>query len=425
MTPDANSLVRTHGLEALRLAADAAHHFSPNAANPTAISATPYPWHEPEDIPVRPWVYGRLLIRQAVSVTVAPGGVGKTSLLVAEALAMASGRSFLDETLPAGALRVWLLNLEESEDEMIRRVQATALHHDIRPDDIAGRLFISVDPGNPLLTASADHPGQINEAAFEMLEHEIRQKRIDVVIVDPFVSTHALDENANGPVDRLVKRWGGLADRTRCAVHIVHHTRKGDGTIGSESARGAKALVDAARMVRALNPATADDLDLLGLQPDVRAFSARRDKQNMAAGHDDRTWYIVRAVSLGNGPPADEVGVVATISTVKSGEGRLSASVIDAVRSRLAEKDHGFHPNSGDWAGLAIAPILQLNPEDATGRRRLRHAIGAMVQAGHLDCVDVRDSRAGRYRKVVRVSSTSLPPQFEDDGVDACGGVDA
>ena len=62
-----------------------AHHaeFSRSRADrlPTA-----FVWRDPSTIPPRPWLYGRHLIRKQVSVTVALGGVGKSSLMICEAL---------------------------------------------------------------------------------------------------------------------------------------------------------------------------------------------------------------------------------------------------------------------------------------------------------------------------------------------------
>src|SRR4030081_1676596 len=58
---------------------------------PATIRATPYTWIAPTTIPRRDFVYGRHLIRKFVSATVAPGGIGKSSLVITEALAMVSG----------------------------------------------------------------------------------------------------------------------------------------------------------------------------------------------------------------------------------------------------------------------------------------------------------------------------------------------
>src|SRR5689334_14262923 len=76
------------------------------------IRATPFKWTDPSKLPLRKWLYGRHLIRRFVSATVAPGGFGKSSLIMAEALAMVSGRALMGDQ-PAGALRVWQCNLED------------------------------------------------------------------------------------------------------------------------------------------------------------------------------------------------------------------------------------------------------------------------------------------------------------------------
>ena len=82
-------------------------------------------WIEPKELPRREWVYGRHLVRGFVSCTIAPGGIGKTALLCAEALAMVTGRPLLGDA-PQGRLRVWLVNLEDPIDELRRRIAATA-----------------------------------------------------------------------------------------------------------------------------------------------------------------------------------------------------------------------------------------------------------------------------------------------------------
>lgn len=64
--------------------------------------------------------YGRHLIRKQVSVTFAPGGVGKSSLTICEALAVASERELPGDWTAKG-LKVWLYNLEDPRDEMDRR----------------------------------------------------------------------------------------------------------------------------------------------------------------------------------------------------------------------------------------------------------------------------------------------------------------
>ena len=60
------------------------------AADAQPIIATPFTWRAEEEIPRRMWLYGKHLLRRFVSVDVAAGGTGKSSVKIGEALAMAS-----------------------------------------------------------------------------------------------------------------------------------------------------------------------------------------------------------------------------------------------------------------------------------------------------------------------------------------------
>lgn len=169
------------------------------------LKATPFEWRNPATLPPRQWVYGRHLIRRFTSVTVAPGGVGKSSLTICEALAMVSGRNLLGDTIPA-PLRVWILNLEDPRDELERRITATMLHHSIQPEDVAGKLFVDSGRERGLCTATQGREGvQINVPEVEALVAEIKARGIDVLIVDPFVSSHRVSENDNGAIDVVAK----------------------------------------------------------------------------------------------------------------------------------------------------------------------------------------------------------------------------
>jgi RecA-family ATPase len=96
--------------------------------NAVTITATPYVWRSPESIPERQWIYGRILSRGSLSMLVAPGASGKTALTAGMALAMASGRNLLGQTVWNGRKRVWLWNLEDSAEELDRLIQAGCKH---------------------------------------------------------------------------------------------------------------------------------------------------------------------------------------------------------------------------------------------------------------------------------------------------------
>jgi hypothetical protein len=120
-----------------------------------AIAATSFTWMDPAAIPPRRFIYGRHYIRQFASLTVSPGGVGKSSLVIAESLAMVTGKPLLG-IAPEERVKVWLLNGEDPDDENARRVMASVVHYGIKREEFEGRLF--VDSGRRMPVVIAEQP---------------------------------------------------------------------------------------------------------------------------------------------------------------------------------------------------------------------------------------------------------------------------
>src|SRR4051812_28338056 len=139
--------------------AEAAAAASPTpTARAPAIRATQFRWIDPSTLPRRQFLYGRHLIRGYCSTTVAPGGAGKSSLGMAEDLAMVTGRALLGEQ-SAGRLRVWHVNLKHPEDELRRRFAAAALHYRVSAEDIGDRLFIDSGRNTEIVIATESRDG--------------------------------------------------------------------------------------------------------------------------------------------------------------------------------------------------------------------------------------------------------------------------
>src|SRR5262249_2622558 len=92
------------------------------------------------EIPRRECLYVDHYFRKFVSGTVAPGGVGKSSLDIAEAIAMMLRKEWFGPA-PETALKCWYVNGEEPEDEMERRIAAACTHHGVDARELEGRLF--------------------------------------------------------------------------------------------------------------------------------------------------------------------------------------------------------------------------------------------------------------------------------------------
>ncbi|MDG6746574.1 AAA family ATPase, partial [Staphylococcus aureus] len=147
------------------------------------------------------------------------------------------------------------------------------------------------------------------------LRAELLARKIDVLIVDPFVSSHSVEENDNNAIDTIVKEWARLAKRTNCAIVLVHHSKKlGSMKVTAEASRGASSLVNAARSTLVLNRMDDQEAERFMIDGDDekrRLFTVQDDKHNRAPA-EKAEWYRMASVDLGNfdGEHSDSVGVV-------------------------------------------------------------------------------------------------------------------
>lgn len=368
------------------------------------IKATPYSWTSPESLPMREFVYGKHLIRKFVSATVAPGGVGKSSLETTDALAMVSGQD-LAGVQPHGRSRVWLWNLEDPLDEVRRHVQATARHFGLSAADLEGYLFVDSGRDQRLVVAKTDrNQATIVEPVVESLVSELIARQIDVLIIDPFVSCHEVPENDNGGMDRVVKLWGRVADRAGCAIELVHHTRKnssGDTEITVESSRGGKALTDGCRSVRVLNRMSKEEGEKAGVESARQYFRTYIDKQNLAPAAEHSDWFKIESVNLGNGPfgHGDSVGVVAPWKWPDL-MADVTVSDLRKVQTVISKGRYRENFQAANWAGKAVAEAMGLDVEK--DRRKIAHLIKTWVGTGVLQKVQAQDEK-GNLRPFIEV----------------------
>ncbi|MGA4553554.1 AAA family ATPase [Methylorubrum aminovorans] len=370
------------------------------------IEATPFQWCEPAKIPPREWVYGRHLIRRYVSTTVAPGGLGKSSLALVEAVAMVSGKDLLGER-PTEPLRVWYWNGEDPADELQRRVMAVALHYGLRPQDIGTRLFINSGRDTEIVIAQQNRDGvTVAAPVVEAIQATIRENKIDVVIIDPFVSSHRVSENDNGAIDRVAKTWAKIAEETNCAVELIHHARKTNGAeVTIEDSRGAVALLSAARSARTLNGMTKEEAERAGVENRRAHFRVDNGKANLAPPPKGSTWFKMESVALGNGPlnsDGDHIGVVTNWAWPDPLE---SLSVADLQAAQAAVRAGGpwrENVQAKDWVGIPIAQALKLDPTNKADRERIKRTLKVWIDNGMFAVVTGYDEKS-RPRPFIEV----------------------
>src|SRR3546814_1070869 len=120
---------------------------------------------------------------------------------------------------------------------------------------------------------------EIDAAVADGIVAELLARQVDVLTVDPFVSSHGLsDENDNAAMDMVAKQWGRIAKAANCSVVLVHHSKKLNGAdVTMESSRGASSLGDAARGGLALNTMKPEEACIFGIAPDKRRQFFRAD----------------------------------------------------------------------------------------------------------------------------------------------------
>ena len=356
------------------------------AARREALAPRPLNFGNILQLPPRDWVYGRHLIRKFISVTVAAGGTGKTALTLAEAMAMATGRPLLGQETKK--LRVWVWNLEDPLEELQRRFAAICQLYQVAPEEYEGSLFVNSGRDSALVIAETQRGEAVLTPAVAAVTDYIKQHEIDVVVVDPFVSSHRLNENDNAAIDLVVKAWGRVADQGNCAVELVHHVRKAQpGQSASYGdARGASALTDAARHVRRLTSMTNDEARYAGIDERERwRYSKEGDsKDNLAPPRGDGSWRQMVSVDLPNG---DNVGVVEPWAWPDPFDD-VTSSDLRRVQAKLKPATWRENSRATDWVGILVADVLDLDDTDPTDREKIKTIVRRWVRAKALVIVD-------------------------------------
>jgi hypothetical protein len=246
-------------------------------------------------VPPMDFLYGRYYVRGLLSSTSAAGGVGKTRLVVAEILSMVTGIPLL-WVKPKRPLRVWYIG-EEPDDSFQRQMQAAMQHYGITEEQIGGRLMSnSMREVKPVIVHQKGKGCEINLPMVDAITTGIINYKIDVTFLDPFIKSHNVNENDNVAIETAASQWGDIAHDTKCAVMLLHHTRKGNGReVTQDDSRGAGSFINECRINRV---AQAGEY--------VEWFRVDQGKANDIKESGESEWFHMHDVKLANG---DNVGV--------------------------------------------------------------------------------------------------------------------
>jgi hypothetical protein len=383
--------------------------------NPNLTQAWSPDFYEPKDpasLPPRACFYAGHYYPRELVATVAPGGRGKSLMSHAESLAMITGKPLLGE-LPSRPLRVLMMNYEDHQDELERRFEGARKHYGISKDDVRGRIIISSVKADEMCFAKEEGEGvQIAEDVVERLRETIKRHKIDVVIIDPWVSAHSVGHNDVHKVQPIVTMFKDLAEDEGCCIELVVHPRKvpGEKDLDEQDMLGSVGLPNKTRDVRVLNAMTAAEASKYGIEPWAVADYLRLDNTKHTRRRSVApVWRRKISVNLGNGSgPLDrrtEVGVVTPWSppTAESLAADLAPEQTDAIKAGIAGGFDREDQRADKWAGKAVAQALGLDLSTAAGKAKAKSTLAGLIKSAALK-QETREDDQRRPRKHIPVA---------------------
>ena len=365
---------------------------------------------DPAQIPRRRWLLGNRRSVGEVTVDAGPPGTNKSTLMLTDAVAIATGRKILnDEVHERGA--VLFLAGEDARRDVEARIAGILEFYEIEPAELGDRLHVlylaEVDAISYTLASMAADMAMLNTNMARWLREF---PDIVAVFVDPLMAWHRLVENSNEALQLLFSSLRAVAVQGQRHVGIDHHVTKvtmadSEGHVNNLAAlRGAGVIGADIRWAFTMAKLNGTTAAAYGIPEDGRRRYRRLDqlKQSYAPDDDEMRLLRVESVQIANG---ESVGVLVEqdMQMVQAEAQERKTAIERAAQERLAAALTRMlaerRPRSAQAAALwliARAPELVAGKKGATlseftVRSRLPGMIGAGLPAKH----------EGRFTRIV------------------------
>ncbi len=199
-----------------------------------------------------------------------PGGVGKSMFCLSIMAAVAGGTDLFGVWQVNKPGDVLYLYAEDSSNTVWRRFHALAQGLAFSDDVISRMHTVCIKNHAPKLMLQGAQGLAVpqNDVVYELSSQLHSYPNPRLLILDPLVKLHTLEENANGQMNQFLDLVASLSDAAGIATIITHHVSKGSVVAGGalqQSARGASAIVDESRWqvsLSKLDPKTAGEYDI-------------------------------------------------------------------------------------------------------------------------------------------------------------------
>jgi hypothetical protein len=162
----------------------------------------------------KPWLIERLWSAGAVGIVSGPPKALKTWTALEMAISVATGVPCLATFPVHRSGPVLLYAAEEPMPALHSRLHALARNHALDLDQVDIRVI------------AADSLRLDRGEDREKLTATVRFHRPVLLILDPLIRLHGLDENQSGPMAELLGYFRSLQRSTGTAIAIIHHSRK-------------------------------------------------------------------------------------------------------------------------------------------------------------------------------------------------------
>lgn len=363
----------------------------------------------------RGWLLGNVFCREFLSSLFGDGGVGKTALRIAQLLSLATGRELTGEHV-FQRCRVLLVSFEDSKRELMRRIRAACIYHNIAREELKGWLFYVSLGASAGKLMTLDGRKVVRGELGAKLEQAVTERSVDIIHIDPFVKAHGVDENSNVAIDEVAQVLTDLTAKYNIAADTPHHVSKGQDDPGNANrGRGATALKDAARLVYTLTPMSSEEAEQLGVSEAERCRLIRMDrgKVNIVPRAGDAKWFRLVGVHLGNGnekyPNGDEVQTVEPWlppSVWKDFSVEVINMVLDDIQA--ANGKLSAHPNATNRAAWPL--IISHAPHKT--EKQAKEIVKAWLKTGLLYQDNYRDEERCETVKGLYVNNGKRPQKI-------------
>ena len=350
---------------------------------------------DPARIPLRRWLLGSRRSVGEVTIDAGPPGVNKSTLMLTDAVAIATGRQILADKVHETGAALYLAGEDARRDVEARLAGILELYR-IQPAELGDRLHVvylaEIDPITYTLAQMAEDMATLNQRMLGWLRDF---PDTIAVFVDPLMAWHRLMENSNEAIQLLSTSLRGIAVQGKRHVGIDHHVTKitmadPEGHVGNlASVRGAGSLIGYTRWAFTLARLNSETAEAHGIPDQERSRFRRLDSLKASYGPDDERMRLLRveSVTIANG---ESVGVLVEqdLEMVRAEGKEREVGIKDAKQRRLTEALARMltesRPRSANAAALwLITHTPELVPgkngeplSEFTVRRRLPTMIG-------------------------------------------------